>query len=77
MTAPAPLADRSMRARRSSWCHLCHQRVTAGQLICRVTVHGQPKWPHAGCLVQAQQAARQAARPVEDVNLPPDGPDAA
>ena len=73
MTAPTPLADRSMRARRTSWCHLCHGRVTAGQRIARVTVDGRPKWPHVACLV----ADQRAGRPVETVNLPPWGGDAA
>ena len=73
MTAPAPLADRAMRARRASTCHLCGRPVLVGQRICRVAVNGRPRWPHTACLV----AAQQAGRPVEDVNLPPFSPDAA
>ena len=73
MTAPA-LADRSMRARRTTTCHLCGRPVLVGQRIVRVTAPGGGrKWPHAACLVQAQRGGR----PVETVNLPPDPPDAA
>lgn len=58
-------ADRSMRARKRSVCHLCWSLINVSQRIVRVRDDdGRPLWVHVSCCVPVRRVTLNG-RPVE------------